>query len=181
MKTRRRTNFGSLESSCLLTKSGQLIPTLLFGASLFLAWLPSQINWFPVANLECSLCAMFFFFFSPSFPPLPNTQIQSFFPQRNKSKAALPSFYAAVCVHLFLYLSMVYFCFSSINAQACLLLHQASGRQLRSFPRFDRQVAGRLSPSLVFLFDLDLWDAEVCVLFFFCGPYHRNNGWVKTD
>ena len=63
MKTRRRTNFGSLESSCLLTKSGQLIPTLLFGASLFLAWLPSQINWFPVANLECSLCAMFFFCF----------------------------------------------------------------------------------------------------------------------
>ena len=77
---------------------------------------------------------LFFLFFSLFvFPPLPNTQIQSFFPQRNKSKATLPSFYAAVCVHLFLYLSMVYFCFSSINAQACLLLHQASGRQLRSF------------------------------------------------
>lgn len=103
------------------------------------------------------VCHVFFFvFFFPVFPPLPNTQIQSFFPQRNKSKASLPSFYAAVCVHLFLYLSMVYFCFSSINAQACLLLYQASGRQLRSFPRFDRQVAGQLSPSLVFLFDLDL-------------------------
>lgn len=79
MKTRRRTNFDSLESSCLLTKSGQLIPTLLFGASLFLAWLPSQINWFPVANLECSLCAMFLFLFF-FFPSSPHFQTHKYSP-----------------------------------------------------------------------------------------------------
>lgn len=122
METRARTNFASLESSCLLIKSGQLIPVPLFGASLFLAWLPSQINWFPVANLECSLCAMFFF------PPFLNTQIPSFSPstQRNKSKATLPSA-AQLCMCVSFYTwKTVYFCFSSINARACLLPHQPS-------------------------------------------------------
>lgn len=65
--------------------------------------------------------------FSPPHPFL-NTQIPSFSSstQRNKSKAALPSA-AQLCMRVSFYTwKTVYFCFSSINARACLLPHQAS-------------------------------------------------------
>lgn len=164
METRARTNFASLESSCLLTKSGQLIPVPLFGASLFLAWLPSQINWFPVANLECSLCAMS--------PPFLNTQIPSFSSstQRNKSKATLPSA-AQLCVRVSFYTwKTVYFCFSSINARACLLPHQASPDSWdATFLTGKSLTHTQNTPTdglLFFLFFLvSFWDAEVCFAF----------------
>lgn len=94
-KTTQRTNFGSLESSCLLTKSGQLIPTLLFGASLFLAWLPSQINWFPVANLECSLCATFF-------PPFSTHIYRPSSPRGINQRQHCQLLRSCVCVSLFI-------------------------------------------------------------------------------
>lgn len=169
MKTRRRTNFGSLESSCLLTKSGQLIPTLLFGASLFLAWLPSQINWFPVANLECSLCAMFF-------SPLPNTQIPSFFPPRNKSKATLPSS-TQLCMCISFY-TWKWFIFVSVPLMlrhvSYFIRHQQTAEKLLAWQasssltlKIHKPTDSHSLPlSLVLLFDFNLsWDAEVCFFF----------------
>ena len=163
-------------------KSGQLIPTLLFGASLFLAWLPSQINWFPVANLECSLCAMFFL------SPLPNTQMPSFFPQRNKSKATLPSS-TQLCTCISFY-TWKWFIFVSVPLMlrhvSYFIRHQQTAEELLAW-----QASGWLTlkihkltlsqPLYLWSYSLILISPETRRSVFFHGPYHRNNGWVKTD
>lgn len=173
MKTRQRTNFVSLECSRLLTKSGQLILTLLFGASLFLAWLPSQINWFPVANSEYSLCAMFF-------PPFQTHKYSPYSPRGINQRQPCQVLCSCMCISFFFftYLKMVYFCFSSSNALARLLLHQAPADGWKATWFTDKSLTQNtkkcLSPTLSLILVL-IW----CPLrqrgMFFCGPQHRNN------
>lgn len=183
-KQDKRTNFGSLESSCLLAKIWAINSnTIVWGFPIFsLVALSNKL-------ISCGklgrflLCAMH----PPPQPPNPEHTNTVLLPQRNKWKAALPSSTQPfACASLFY--TWKWFIFVLLPLMFGLVfrfvgLRQKAEKLARLTDKWMTNSRNTWTDclSLVSLFDSVSHEALfVLLLLFFSGPHHRN-GRVKTD